>query len=584
MTKLTLNSIGDLTSTTNAAANINTNSSLIQTALENTVSRDGTAPNQMNSNFDMNSHRIVNLPVGANSDEPVTVGTFNAAVIGQGNIPVGGSTNQVLAKTSAADYDTHWTNSVTSVGLALPTDFVVTNSPVTTAGTLTGNWATPPTGTGAMVRNTNPTFSGNVASGTFNNVIINTPASTSLLFLGSGKTVSVNNTLAFSGTDGTTLTFQGTDTYVGRTTTDTLTNKTLTAPVMTTPVLGTPASGVATNLTGTAAGLTAGSVTTNANLTGVITSVGNATSIASQTGTGTKFVMDTSPTLVTPALGIPSAGVLTNCTGTASGLTSGNVTTNANLTGAVTSVGNASSLGSFTSANLKTALTDETGSGAAVFANSPALVTPTGIVKGDVGLGNVDNTSDVTKYAATKTLTNTTYDTAGTGNSFSINGVAATANTGTGSVVRATSPTLVTPALGAATATTINGVTLDNTAWTTYSPSTASSTVGGTPATYTVNSARYKQIAKTVYVVTVLTVTNQGVGATGDIIIGLPLAASSAVGASWVGSSREYSLTGKAGFTWVGTSGTTMACRDATNTTYISTGNIITASIIYEVP
>lgn len=63
------------------------------------------------------------------------------------------------------------------------------------------------------------------------------------------------------------------------------------------PVLGTPASGVATNLTGTAAGLTAGSVTTNANLTGPITSSGNATAIASQTGTGTKFVVDTAPTL-----------------------------------------------------------------------------------------------------------------------------------------------------------------------------------------------------------------------------------------------------------------------------------------------
>jgi hypothetical protein len=36
------------------------------------------------------------------------------------------------------------------------------------------------------------------------------------------------------------------------------------------------------------------------NLTGVITSVGAATSIASQTGTGTKFVVDTSPTIATP--------------------------------------------------------------------------------------------------------------------------------------------------------------------------------------------------------------------------------------------------------------------------------------------
>lgn len=39
---------------------------------------------------------------------------------------------------------------------------------------------------------------------------------------------------------------------------------------------------------------------------------------------------------------------------------------------------------------------------------SPAINTPTGIVKSDVGLGNVDNTSDVTKNAATATLTNKT--------------------------------------------------------------------------------------------------------------------------------------------------------------------------------
>ena len=93
-----------------------------------------------------------------------------------------------------------------------------------------------------------------------------------------------------------------------------------------------------------------------------------------------------SPVLVTPNLGTPSAGVLTNCTGTAAGLSIGgnaatattatNVTTNANLTGAITSVGNAASLGSFTSAQLATALTDETGSGANVFATSPTLVTP----------------------------------------------------------------------------------------------------------------------------------------------------------------------------------------------------------------
>lgn len=57
--------------------------------------------------------------------------------------------------------------------------------------------------------------------------------------------------------------------------------------------------------------------------------------------------------------------------------------------------------------------------------------------------------------ATTDTLTNKTFNTAGTGNVFQINGTGITAVTGSGAVVLATSATLVTPALGAATATTI---------------------------------------------------------------------------------------------------------------------------------
>jgi hypothetical protein len=61
-------------------------------------------------------------------------------------------------------------------------------------------------------------------------------------------------------------------------------------------------TGDQTNITGNAA-----TVTTNANLTGPITSTGNTTAVASQTGTGSKFVMDTSPVLVTPTLGVAAA-------------------------------------------------------------------------------------------------------------------------------------------------------------------------------------------------------------------------------------------------------------------------------------
>jgi len=148
------------------------------------------------------------------------------------------------------------------------------------------------------------------------------------------------------------------------------------SPTLVTPALGTPASGTATNLTGLpistgVSGLGTGVATflatpSSANLISAVTD---------ETGSGA-LVFANSPTLVTPALGTPSALVGTNITGTASGLTAGNVTTNANLTGAITSTGNATSLGSFSSSNLAGALTDETGSGSAVFATSPTLVTP----------------------------------------------------------------------------------------------------------------------------------------------------------------------------------------------------------------
>lgn len=69
-------------------------------------------------------------------------------------------------------------------------------------------------------------------------------------------------------------------------------------------------------------------------------------------------------------------------------------------------------------------------------------------------------TDTILGAASTATLTNKTFDTAGTGNSFSINSVAVTANTGTGAVARATGPTFTTPTLGIASATTVNKVTV----------------------------------------------------------------------------------------------------------------------------
>jgi len=99
------------------------------------------------------------------------------------------------------------------------------------------------------------------------------------------------------------------------------------------------------------------------NLTGPITSVGSATSIASQTGTGTKFVVDTSPTLVTPVLGVATA-------------TSINGTTIPSTKTLVVTTDKLSALAATTSAELAGVISDETGSGALVFGTSPTLTTP----------------------------------------------------------------------------------------------------------------------------------------------------------------------------------------------------------------
>ena len=80
----------------------------------------------------------------------------------------------------------------------------------------------------------------------------------------------------------------------------------------------------------------------------------------------TNVLLFTNTQLVTPKLGTPQSGTLTNCTG---------LPVATGISGLGTGV--ATFLATPTSANLKAAVTDETGSGALVFATSPTLTTPT---------------------------------------------------------------------------------------------------------------------------------------------------------------------------------------------------------------
>ena len=91
------------------------------------------------------------------------------------------------------------------------------------------------------------------------------------------------------------------------------------------------------------------------------------------------FYVDTlSSTTLTVGTGVTISGGIVTAT-TFVGTLTGTATTTTNvpnLTGAITSNNTTTSLGSFTSAQLATALSDETGSGANVFATSPTLVNP----------------------------------------------------------------------------------------------------------------------------------------------------------------------------------------------------------------
>lgn len=141
---------------------------------------------------------------------------------------------------------------------------------------------------GTIVSLTNPLIGGaTITTSTINGNTITT--GTGILTLAAGKTLTISNTLTLAGTDGSTLN------------------------IGTGGTLGTAAYTAANTYGLLANPLSQFAATTSAQLAGVI---------SDETGTGV-LVFATSPTLVTPALGTPTALVATNATGTATSLTSG---------------------------------------------------------------------------------------------------------------------------------------------------------------------------------------------------------------------------------------------------------------------
>lgn len=137
---------------------------------------------------------------------------------------------------------------------------------------------------------------------------------------------------------------------------------------------------------------------------GVLLATHGGTGVTAGTGSGNN-VLSTSPTLVTPVLGTPSSVTLTNATG---------LPISTGVSGLGTGV--ATFLATPSSANLASAVTDETGSGALVFATSPTLVTPalgtpaSGVMTNVTGTAASLTAGKATVLATARTINGVSFD------------------------------------------------------------------------------------------------------------------------------------------------------------------------------
>jgi len=340
MAKLTLTDLTQLSSNeTSAVAEINANGALIETAMENTLSRDGTTPNTMSADIDLNSNDLLNVGnVGATSltlgsttfsedgiqstyqEEGSTVSTsatFNVVgslatmsdVGGVATLTIADPNHDALTGFVANEHIDHTSVTLTAGdGLSGGGDISANRSFAVDISGLTAD--------GAPVGSTDYVMTYDDSAGVNKKVLLDNLAHTATVIT-QDEGIEVD-------ADATTLDFVGagvvaTDAGSGVTT---VTIAGSSAPegtaVLSTGEVGgskflredgdgtsswqaIPGGGDAL----TSSPLSQFAATSSAQLAGVM---------SDETGSG-GLVFATSPTLVTPALGTPASGVLTNATG-----------------------------------------------------------------------------------------------------------------------------------------------------------------------------------------------------------------------------------------------------------------------------
>lgn len=290
-----LNLFGDrylTSSTTSLTISNGTKSLTVGTGLAYTTQQDITiaynASNHMHAtvtSYNSTTGAMVVDVQGKTGSGTYAVWTVNVGGIAAGVIPAGGSAGQVLNKISGADYDVQWGPTVTGTGtLSLSTYTLTVAGTASVSGTNTGDQTS---------------VSGNAGTATA---------------LATGRTLAITGDLTW-----TSPSFDGSGNVTAAGTLATVNSNVgsfgSATQVATFAVNGKGLITAASNTTVTpAVGSITGLGTGIATFLATPTSANLAAAITDETGSGS-LVFATSPTLVTPALGTPSSGTLTSCTG-----------------------------------------------------------------------------------------------------------------------------------------------------------------------------------------------------------------------------------------------------------------------------